>query len=359
MVFEGCFKDLLLFHHHAQVDHLESVAAQHDACDVLADVVDIALDCGVDCHRSVGRIGFRFIHIRFEQAHGVFHHPGRFDHLGQEHLACTELGADLFHSGHQRAFNHTHGLAEGLETKHHVSLQVSGLAGDHIVAEPLLRRTCVAFRRRGRKLVFLGQIGCCQRREPFRSFRVAGQDHIFRCLAKGRVNGVVGLELGGIDDGHVESGTGGVVQENRVHRGPDGFVAPEGEREIRDAARRVGARQVLLDPAHGFDEIDAVAFVFGDTGSDGKHVHVEDDLFGSDAGFRQEPVGAFADSGLACVGCGLAFFVKGHHDHRGAQVSDLTGFFQETVRPFFQADGVDDALALGVLQSGQDAVPVG
>ena len=99
--------------------------------------------------------------------------------------------------------------------------------------------------------------------------------------------------------------------------------------------------------------------MFGDTGSDGEHVHVEDDLFGSDACFRQELVSAFADSGLACVGCGLAFFVEGHHDHRGAEVANLAGFFQETVRPFFQTDGVDDAFALGVLQSGQDAVPVG
>ena len=31
-------------HHHAEIDHLVAVAAEHDADDVLADVVDIALD---------------------------------------------------------------------------------------------------------------------------------------------------------------------------------------------------------------------------------------------------------------------------------------------------------------------------
>ena len=223
----------------------------------------------------------------------------------------------------------------------------------------MLRRAGVAFRRGRGGLVFQCQIGRCQCREPFRGFRIAGQDHVFRGLAKGRVDGVVGLELGRIDDGHVESGESGVVEEHGVHRGPDRLVAPEGERKVGDAARGVGARQVLLDPAYGFDEIDAVAFVFGDAGSDGKYVHVEDDLFGTDSRFGQEFIGAGADSDLSLVRRGLAFFVEGHHHHRGAQVADLAGLFEETFRPFLQADGVDDAFALGVLQAGQDAVPVG
>ena len=33
-------------HHHAEVDDLVAVAAEHDADDVLADVVDVALDGG-------------------------------------------------------------------------------------------------------------------------------------------------------------------------------------------------------------------------------------------------------------------------------------------------------------------------
>ena len=37
-------QDAIAGHHHAQIDHLVAVAAQHDADDVLADVVDVALD---------------------------------------------------------------------------------------------------------------------------------------------------------------------------------------------------------------------------------------------------------------------------------------------------------------------------
>ena len=41
---DGRFQNLFAGDHHAQVDHLVVVAAEHDADDVLADVVDVALD---------------------------------------------------------------------------------------------------------------------------------------------------------------------------------------------------------------------------------------------------------------------------------------------------------------------------
>ena len=37
-------EDLVGRHHDAEIDHLVVVAAEHDADDVLADVVDVALD---------------------------------------------------------------------------------------------------------------------------------------------------------------------------------------------------------------------------------------------------------------------------------------------------------------------------
>ena len=42
----GCFEDRFARHHDAEVDHLKIVAAEHDADDVFADVVDVALDGG-------------------------------------------------------------------------------------------------------------------------------------------------------------------------------------------------------------------------------------------------------------------------------------------------------------------------
>ena len=42
----GRFENRFARHHHAEVDHLEIVAAEHDADDVFADVVDVAFDRG-------------------------------------------------------------------------------------------------------------------------------------------------------------------------------------------------------------------------------------------------------------------------------------------------------------------------
>src|SRR3546814_4842882 len=42
----GHLQDLLCRHHHAQVDHVIAVATEHHADDILADVVDVALDRG-------------------------------------------------------------------------------------------------------------------------------------------------------------------------------------------------------------------------------------------------------------------------------------------------------------------------
>jgi hypothetical protein len=43
---EGLVEDAIARDHHAEVDHLVVVAAEHHADDVLADVVDVALDRG-------------------------------------------------------------------------------------------------------------------------------------------------------------------------------------------------------------------------------------------------------------------------------------------------------------------------
>jgi hypothetical protein len=69
-------------------------------------------------------------------------------------------------------------------------------------------------------------------------------------------------------------------------------------------------RQVLLDPAHRFDEIDGVVVVLGNAGGDGEDVRVEDDVFGREANAQQQFVGALADFRLARKGVGLALFIE-------------------------------------------------
>ena len=44
--------------------------------------------------------------------HGLLHHPGRLDHLGQEHLARSEEVTHDAHAVHQRAFDHQQRAAQ-------------------------------------------------------------------------------------------------------------------------------------------------------------------------------------------------------------------------------------------------------
>ena len=98
-------------HHDAEVDDLVIVAGQHDADDVLADVVDVALDrrhqdlagglafAIVDAIRGIGDL--LRLHVRQQPGDGLLHDPRRLHHLRQEHLAGAEQVADDIHAGHQ------------------------------------------------------------------------------------------------------------------------------------------------------------------------------------------------------------------------------------------------------------------
>ena len=109
LIVVGGLQDVLPRHHHAKVDHLEAVALQDHADDVLADVVDVALDGRHDDPAlALGRSGFLL--FRLDEGDEVrdraLHHAGRLHHLRQEHLARSEQVADDVHAVHQRAFDH-------------------------------------------------------------------------------------------------------------------------------------------------------------------------------------------------------------------------------------------------------------
>ena len=95
--------------HHAEIDDLVVVAGEHDADDVLADVVHVALD-GREHDRARGLAlvaarGLFRLHIGQELRHRLLHDAGGLDDLRQEHLAGAEQVADDVHARHQRAFD--------------------------------------------------------------------------------------------------------------------------------------------------------------------------------------------------------------------------------------------------------------
>src|SRR5262249_58441786 len=95
-------QDLPGRHHHAEVDDLVVVAGEHDADDVLADVVHVTLDRGEHdlalrppptspSPSTLPAIAQRLLllglHERLEVGHRALHHPAARDYLRQEHPA--------------------------------------------------------------------------------------------------------------------------------------------------------------------------------------------------------------------------------------------------------------------------------
>ena len=112
VLFRG-LQDGFLIDHHAQVHHLEAVAPQDDARDVLADVVDVALHRRVDDDRPLRGL-LAGLHVRLQEGHRVLHHLGRFHDLREEHLPFAEASADFLHPRHQRPLDHLHGRSQPL-----------------------------------------------------------------------------------------------------------------------------------------------------------------------------------------------------------------------------------------------------
>ena len=340
------FDDLGPGHHHAQIDHFVAVALQHDADDVLADIVDIALDRG---HHDLA-LGPRArllggFDIGDQVGDRLFHHPGRFDHLRQEHLAGAKQIANGVHPGHQRAFNHFDragmkqaGFLGVLDDMRVDPFDQSMLQPpDHIPAAPF------------RSLLFSNRVGALEalghRDQPFGRAIIAVEDHILASGAQRGVDQVVNVKLPGVDDCHVEPGRDCVVEEHRMHRPADRLVAAEAERQVGEPAREVNVRAARADFGHRFDEIDRVIVVLFDPRRDREDVGIKNDVFGRKADPGQQFISPLTDFDLAGLGIGLALFVEGHHHHGGAIIHAQPGVVKKGVLALFHRDRVDDRLA--------------
>ena len=346
-------QDLVGGHHHPEVDHLVVVAAQHHAHDVLADVVDVALDRG---HHDPALGPPRARHLlrlqeRLQVGHRLLHDAGALDHLGQEHAARPEQLPHHVHAVHERALDHGQGPAELLSRLLRVGLDVVHDALDQRVGEALLDRAPPpgVLLHRGLALLLDG-IG--EGQQTLGGVGAAVQQHVLHQLEQVLGDLLVDLELAGVHDPHVHAGADGVVQEGRVHGLPHRLVAAEGEGDVADPAAHLAQGQLGLDPPRGLDEGHRVVVVLLDPGGHGQDVGVEDDVLGREPHLLgQDAVGARADLDLAVHGGGLAGLVEGHHHHPRPVPLYEAGLALEGLLPLLEADGVDDALALDALQA--------
>ena len=370
VVFFGRVDDLLRGHHHTEIDHFKVVALQHNSDDILADVVDIALDRRHD-DRAVGVLGCRGAGLRLlrldvgqQVGDSLLHHPGRLHHLRQEHFPGAEEVTDDIHAIHQRALDHLdRATARGGDLGAQflgVGVDIGIDTFDESMGYPLAdrKRSPLGNRRVN---------GSFRAVEPFSDLQqslggilAAVQDHVFDPVPQLRIDRVVGHQRAGVDDAHVQAGLDGVEQEHRVDRLADRVVAAEGERHVRNATGDVHAGKVRLDPGAGIDEVDAVRRVLLDTGRQREAVRVEDDVLGREAHLvGQDPVGPPEDFLAALQVVGLTLLVEGHHDDGGTVLAAQPCLADELLFALFHRDRVDDRLALHVLQARFHDLPLG
>jgi hypothetical protein len=200
-------------------------------------------------------------------------------------------------------------------------------------------------------------LGKCD--QPLGGVRVAVEDHILASLAQLRVDGVIHVELAGIDDAHVHACRDRVVEEHAVHCAAHRLVAAEAEAQVGQAARNMDVRAARFDRARRLDEVDRIVVVLLDPRRDREDVGIEDDILRRKADAGQQLVGALADFDLARLRVRLANLVERHHDDGGAIGHHLARLLQERLLAFLHADRIDDRLARHALQAGFDHRPFG
>ena len=350
----------LRWHHDAEVEHLVVVALEHHGDDVLANIVHVAL------HRSehdaafgpAGVAGLRFfgLDIGHEVRHRLLHHPCRLDDLRQKHLAGAEQVADDVHAVHQRTFDH-------LDRPRVFQARLFSVGDDvrrHAVDERVRQALRHAARTPG--VLLAGLLGRClhaagEFNQPLGGVGPPVEDDILRALAQLRVELLVDAQLAGVDDAHRHAGLDGVVQKRGVHRFAHRVVAAERERQVRNAPRDLGLRQLRADPAHRFEVFNAVARMLVQPRRNGEDVRIEDDVLGRVAHAGEQPVGALGNGDAPLERVGLALLVERHDDHRRAVAAAEPRLAQELGLAFLEGDGVDDRLALHAFQPRLDHAP--
>ena len=122
----------------ADVDDVVAVVGQDDVDEVLADVVDVALDRGE--HDGALAVLVGLLHVRLEVRDGGLHHLGRLQHERQLHLALAEELADDLHALEQVVVDDVEGRPAGVERGLQVGLEAVALAVDDPAGQPLPQR---------------------------------------------------------------------------------------------------------------------------------------------------------------------------------------------------------------------------
>ena len=204
VLLERDVEDPIRGNHDAEVDDVVAVAAEDDADDVLADVVDVALH---GCHDDAGRrraLGLLGFHVRLEVRDGALHRAGALHDLREEHLPGAEEVADDLHPVHQRPLDHVERPRSRRARLLGVLLDEVDHAVDERVREPLADGRLAP-----------GEIELALRRaardgrgvldETLRRILTPVEENVLDALEQIGLDVLVHGELAGVDDPHVEA----------------------------------------------------------------------------------------------------------------------------------------------------------
>jgi hypothetical protein len=202
--------------------------------------------------------------------------------------------------------------------------------------------------------IFLGK-----RYQPLGRIGITVEDDVFASNAQFWIDIVVDVELPRIDDRHVQPRRNGMIQEDRMHRPPNGLVAAKREGEVREPARIMGVRAQNAQFLKCLDEIDAVIIMLFNSRRDRKNIGIENDVLRRKADAGEQVVSALADFDLALFGIGLPGLVERHHDDCRTISHTQPRVMQECFFAFLHRDRVHDWFARNAFQTSLDHAPFG
>ena len=331
-------------HLDAQVDDLVAVVGQDDVHQVLADVVDVALDGGQDYLTLAGGVGA--LHVRLQVSHGEFHRLGGLEHFGHDKLVGVELAAHLVHAGHQRAVNHFQGRPALKGFIQVIGQALLGAFNDG-QRQPLVQGKVSPLLGGG-----LGSLVAEMGSKGGHRVLAPVPDKVFGQLPFLFRNRRVPLHHLRVDDGRVQPRLYAVVEEDGVKDFAAG--GRQAERNVGNPQHRLGVGQGFLDEPHSLDGFRGGPDVVFVAGTGREYQGVKNQVFFRYAIlFRKQFVGAERNFQLAFPGDGLGLFlvVVNAADHQSRAVG--TGQGSHRLEPglaVLQVYRVDDGLTLQPLQ---------
>ena len=149
-----------------------------------------------------------------------------------------------------------------------------------------------------------------------------------------------------------------MVQEHGIHTVPQVGVFLEGIPQQRKVTHHMGVGQIFLHKSAGLKEFLGRIRIFIPACTQGQNHRIEQDIFGRKIQTaHQQAVHTFHQFRATLIGQGRALFILGPADHGKAVTANLFGLKEENVLPLFEADGLDDSLALHVFHARKQGIP--